>query len=68
MIINTEIPAGIDTSFLRETISNSEPSIRREGRLIIIPVFIRTETVEEIIVSDDDTVAGTKDVIKYRYY
>ncbi|MBQ9501779.1 MAG: hypothetical protein IJU70_06460 [Lentisphaeria bacterium] len=54
MIPNTEIPAGLDTSFLRETRSMTEPAIRREGNLIVIPVFVRATT------------AG--DATEYRYF
>lgn len=43
MITLNEIPAGLDVSFLRETVSGTEPAIRREGALFYIPVFVRAE-------------------------
>ncbi|MEA4863271.1 MAG: hypothetical protein AB7F40_07855 [Victivallaceae bacterium] len=41
MIEHTDIPANLQTDFLTETVSDSEPVIRREGAMLIFPAFVR---------------------------
>ncbi|MGE4301067.1 MAG: hypothetical protein AB7F40_05625 [Victivallaceae bacterium] len=50
-----DIPANLQTDFLTETVSLTEPAIRREGGKIIFPAFVRIEP-------DDD--GNTR----YRYF
>lgn len=39
--IITSIPADFDVSFLKETVSMTEPEIRREGKNLVFPALIR---------------------------
>ena len=50
----SEIPHGIQTGHLREVQSNVEPVIRREGDVVVIPIFVR----EVEIVEDEDIRVG----------
>ena len=43
MAIIENIPANLDTSFLKETESTIEPVVRREGARVIFPALIRKE-------------------------
>lgn len=41
MITLTDIPANLQTDFLIETVSDTEPALRREGGKMIFPAFVR---------------------------
>ena len=44
MSIITALPKGFNPSFFNESVSNTEPSLRKEGLTVYVPAFIRQET------------------------
>ena len=58
-MLNTDIPANLQTDFLIETESDVLPAIRREGDKVIYPAFVRSFTRE---IEEGKTITG------YRYF
>ncbi len=56
--IISNIPADLETSFLKESESSMEPVIRREGSTLFFPALVRSET----------RTIGNVEVTVYRYF